>query len=368
MADNYFMNPRGTAAYDRDAESRILRDRQRKAEDQIDKTRPKKGGTPTFAGQVYNGGSMGSTTPLWYLTHPVEFSGNECESCSYSPTADTSKSIPVIVLGGVPSAGDILLAEMIGGKWVAEEGGCSVKFTVLCVSTPVSGATVTVKNGGTTVASGTTNGSGVVTLNIPSAGTYTVVVPAVGSCTAGYSGSLALSCGGSYTLPCCVAVNCGNCTWPTTLFVTDSSQTTACPSTGFLVWQGAYRLTTISGFDPCTCAGQTGGSGLKCSLISYNISCIGPNTFHIERTWSFCDNSSGSLSNCGFCCPPVTLPLCSGGFHLSCSGFGVDQVDFTFSSCNPFPLSPTLALFVRHCSSGIGTITSPLPGGVTINS
>lgn len=83
--------------------------------------------------------------------------------------------------------------------------GCSpVTFTVVCGTTPVVGASVSVSSGGTTVASGTTNGSGQATLAIPSAGTYTVAASGgTPNCNPGFSGSMALACGATYTLQCC---------------------------------------------------------------------------------------------------------------------------------------------------------------------
>lgn len=64
--------------------------------------------------------------------------------------------------------------------------GCTVTITVTDCNfgTPVSGATVTVKDaGGSVVGSGTTNGSGVVTATYPSAGNYTIVVAKSGIAT-----------------------------------------------------------------------------------------------------------------------------------------------------------------------------------------
>jgi hypothetical protein len=180
---------------------RILTDRQQEAMDQLDRPRPRKGGTPTFAGQVYDGGSMGSTAPLWYLTHPVEFSGAECEACPYTPDADAARSIPVIVLDGAPAVGDILIAEMIGGKWVAEKGGgghgCG---PAICVTgcpdgTPLD-ASVTVAGVGS--CSTIARLGGCCSMPIPSPGTYSVSVSAAGYKP--WSGVLTLKCAGKVTV------------------------------------------------------------------------------------------------------------------------------------------------------------------------
>lgn len=106
-----------------DNDRRILTDRQAAAAELIARIPPRRGGTPTFAGQVYSGGSMPTTTPAWFLTHPVEFDCEEAEGGPCEQDADEDSSIPVLVLGKAPSSGDVLIAEMIGGRWVAERSG-----------------------------------------------------------------------------------------------------------------------------------------------------------------------------------------------------------------------------------------------------
>jgi len=70
--------------------------------------------------QVYNGGAMPTSPDKVYLTHPVELDGTETEGGSATPNVDTSTTIPVVVLWGVPQAGDLLTAYAVGGRWVAE--------------------------------------------------------------------------------------------------------------------------------------------------------------------------------------------------------------------------------------------------------
>jgi hypothetical protein len=72
--------------------------------------------------QIYNGGSMASKPDYFYLASPVELDGVEKEGSSGSATADTGRTIPVLVIGHAPSVGDILPAFAVGGRWVAERG------------------------------------------------------------------------------------------------------------------------------------------------------------------------------------------------------------------------------------------------------
>jgi hypothetical protein len=107
-------------------EARILRDRQAAHLDAMDRT----GGQQPYSSarmlvQVYNGGSMPATTPAVYFTHPVLVTGSETEGGSGTLTADTATTLPVVVLGQVPSVGDYLTAYAVGGRWVSERGAGS---------------------------------------------------------------------------------------------------------------------------------------------------------------------------------------------------------------------------------------------------
>lgn len=117
---------------------------------------------------------------------------------------------------------------------------CNVTFDVVCGDEAVPGSTVTVSSDGTAVASGTTDDSGQVSLEIPEAGSYDVT--ATGGDT-GYDGEMGLSCGGYYTLQTC---GCG-----VTICVK------ACPGGGDL--EGASVTITPDGGDPVS--GTTPSSG-----------------------------------------------------------------------------------------------------------
>jgi hypothetical protein len=75
--------------------------------------------------QVFNGGSMPTTTPAFFDSHPVRLSGTETEGGAGTVTADTTKALPLLVLGQVPAVGDNLPARLINGVWVAERRGSS---------------------------------------------------------------------------------------------------------------------------------------------------------------------------------------------------------------------------------------------------
>ena len=73
--------------------------------------------------QVYDGGSIPTGDgPRVYLTHPCELDGAEVEGGAASVNADSSVSIPVVILGHAAVAGDVLVAYGVGGRWVSELG------------------------------------------------------------------------------------------------------------------------------------------------------------------------------------------------------------------------------------------------------
>jgi hypothetical protein len=126
--------------------------------------------------QIENGGAMGNAPDLFYLSHPVELDGSEIEGAAGTPTADTTQTIPVVVLGHVPSVGDILPAFAVGGRWVAERGGsgslsfpcspCTIPDQSLTISwvNPLAGNgsdTLVYSTSGPSWATGCSGGAGV---------------------------------------------------------------------------------------------------------------------------------------------------------------------------------------------------------------
>jgi len=81
-------------------------------------------GTPRFLGRVVTAGSIPSTTDRVYLVNPVRLEGAEAEGASPGLIVDHDRRIPVVVIGSrPPAAGDLLIAQAIAGRWVAESGG-----------------------------------------------------------------------------------------------------------------------------------------------------------------------------------------------------------------------------------------------------
>lgn len=76
--------------------------------------------TARMSVRVFDGGSIPTSVPAVYLTHPVSFDAADTEGASYTTYDDTAVTIPVVCIGPrVPVAGDLLVAHAVGGKWVA---------------------------------------------------------------------------------------------------------------------------------------------------------------------------------------------------------------------------------------------------------
>lgn len=116
-------------------ETRILRDRQTAYENAAELARS---ALPSFASarmlvRVFDGGSMPTTTPRVYFTHPVLVTGAESEGAAGTLTVDTTTTVPVVVLGTVaPSAGDYLTAYSASNRWIAERGGSGGGGSTAC--------------------------------------------------------------------------------------------------------------------------------------------------------------------------------------------------------------------------------------------
>lgn len=196
--------------------------------------RPAPGGTARRLVQVYNGGMMPTSPDHFFLTHSVELDGAETEGGTGTPTADTTQTIPVDVIGSVPLVGDLLIAYAVGGRWVAQ-GGCSITVHVTCFSADVAGATVTITSGMTTVATGTTDGSGNVVLGIGGAASYTITITAAGD--PGYTATRAFACGHTYNFEIC-GVPCMPCYIPFQNLTLSWTNVISGPGSTTLVYSG----------------------------------------------------------------------------------------------------------------------------------
>ena len=114
-------------------EARILRDRQTaytRAADRAEADAPPFGSARLLV-RVFNGGSMASSTPAVYFTHPVLVTGAETEGGSGTLTVDMATTVPVVVLGTqAPAVNDYLTAYAASNRWISEKGlGSGTGFT-----------------------------------------------------------------------------------------------------------------------------------------------------------------------------------------------------------------------------------------------
>ncbi len=236
--------------------------------------------------------------------------------------------------------------------------GCTTKICVTGCGANIVGDTVQIKSGVTVIASGTTGMSGCVTLAIPSAGSYTVVVidPTFGTNTSTHT----LSCGGMITialttpsLGCC----CNGCPLPSAgMMLTDLNGTWNLSNVSSCIWSVCYQLSGVTVMNVafvaghCVCTGTVTGD----LWISYGVICnTGSNTITVLRAWPFVNIHLGLCVNAyyyaaqdtsgtnGFSnCPGWTMPPCTSGDP----GGGTDESTLTQapSSCFPFAWSGTL--------------------------
>ena len=230
-------------------------------------------------------------------------------------------------------------------------GGCTNRICVEFCNSGVPGVLVQVKSGATVIASGTTDATGCVSLNIGSAGTYTVVASLTGFTTV--TGSHAMTCGGGTTITFSI---------PTTLFLTDSAETVTLTYNVFSsTWVGCVS-TPVSGAQ-----GQTGIGGI-CSVtassfcdILYELSCAGT-TWTLTATWGICFTPPpGVIAGCAYC---------GTGFNSDCSYMfpacpgPTETVTGTGAS---FPFTLTYTGCPGNGCSGGPTLPFPLGCSVSID-
>lgn len=321
-------------------------------------------GTPRMVVEIFNGGNIPVVPNKVFLGYPVEVDADDAEGASPSFNQDTGAPIPVIVLNQAAVAGDILVAHAVGGRWVAEKIGCCQLFQVTCNSVPVNGATVTIKSGGTTVVTGTTNSSGDVTLCVPS-GSYTVTASG-GTCTTTYSNTLNLGCGGSYGLGCCPGCNvticpqyCWGCTQSATITITNTSgfntsvtgtgcQTISIPGSGtYTVTISAPGWTTVSQTMTLTCPNTY---NFQMSLAATSLSCTvtfpacpgnGPISFTMTKTGTNAYSGGAQYAGGSFFFFDVQL-TCSGvsASNSLCGSEGAASLSSV--TCNPLFIQGSL--------------------------
>ena len=232
--------------------------------------------------------------------------------------------------------------------WDIGACGCSVPtFNVTfkprgCLSTPnnasiFSGITVNVYNysGGTLLVSGTTSGSGSVTLAVPGTpGTYYVTVPAPNARWTNYGANLSLTSGGitAIAMPTNTTsyVCCSNIDIPIhkALSYTDANGTTTITFTSACNTQNfKYASPAISPVNP-SCNATTGATA-----ILRQISQSGANTLSVNRTW-YGIKYGGGYCYCDY------AGLCGGGGN----GLEVSQTYLITSMAVPLTFTVALTL------------------------
>jgi hypothetical protein len=128
MADHFLSPTRGTFTRQNTSpgsgnhDQRIVRERVSEHRDRMDRAEPQRpSGAARMLVQVFDGGAMPNVSERVYFTHPVLVTGEEAEGGSGTLTADTTTTVPVIVLGHPPGVGDYLTAYLAGGRWVTEQ-------------------------------------------------------------------------------------------------------------------------------------------------------------------------------------------------------------------------------------------------------
>jgi hypothetical protein len=180
----------------------------------------------------------------------------------------------------------------------------------------------------------------------------------------------------------CSHPNCGSCTIPAPLFLTDSFTTIALTGGGGIS-TGCYLLPVTSSCTPCDCYNALPPSGGGSMLITYVVDFFGSVggtgcSLSVSRGWTACtsggvyhyciDQYTGcnfTTQTCTLLSPPNPVPgttttKCRDSNIGGGAGF-TDSYSGVLTSC-AFPMSITLTL------ATVGTLTSPLSSGVTISS
>jgi hypothetical protein len=235
-------------------------------------------------------------------------------------------------------------------------GACSTTICAKnCSNGNINGALVTIESGATTIDSGTTDVSGCVTLTIPSAGSYTVVVTQ--GPTTLFSGTKTLTCGGTVTFNCFTAL-------PNTIYFTFGGVTVALTRTGG-TWSSNCTTTVSSvgfatytgppGFERCTSCGNTGNVP-----ISFAVSCpdAGGNVQVAMGYPMFNCQSATPQTCCLYDTVDISTP-CTCGVNATGVSAEFDCSAGTVSISGSFPADGNGAC----CAGGNPPFVVPLGGG-----
>jgi hypothetical protein len=275
-------------------ESRILRARLAELAARIDRLPESASASDVLVGQVYNGGAgIPTTLPNQFAVRPVTVGGPECEACTPTFAADTTRSAIVTVFGGkVPVAGDNLIVRLVGDRWVARRikaattaGNCSVCVQVTTCLSDLSGFTVRVNKSTIFDQTQTTPATGKVCFPITStgltaSGTYTwtaskagwttqtgtVTVPLNG-CTGGAVYNATAPMGDPPGYNCCNASAgdvCAGIPLPNTLYLSDGFGTVTLTKLGGIqcIYQGCAMRTANETVADANCLTPLGSASV----------------------------------------------------------------------------------------------------------
>jgi hypothetical protein len=174
-----------------------------------------------YVGQVVAAPPSGSVAPCYHETNPVAISGPDAPGSTAVYTIDTTRTVPVLILGSLPVAGEKVVARNDRGRWVARLPAASGSRVTLGLGTCFAGQVVpaglayTITCSGTVVATGTTTGAGIVFPPGVLSNGCTIAIPGLGTrwdttATISVSGTRA---GASFG-PAAGYVCCGTCNFP----------------------------------------------------------------------------------------------------------------------------------------------------------
>jgi hypothetical protein len=282
-----------------ESEFRRLRRREAALRDDLDRAPDPPRGGATVLAQVFNAGLMPSSVPGYFAFHPVTASGAEAEGGTGTLSPASGQGVVLVIGPKVPAVGDVLVARLVGGRWVAGVGaGCDPATTYLDVTVrdpcnslaAVGGAAVSAVQGGTTV-SGTTNGSGFVSLLLGATGAWSVTAAA--AALPATTVPVTAACGRNT-----VVIYMGGCDdsgWPTPVTLTAGGQTvTLVPFAGN--WTADFQWPDAHG---------------QAARLDPGVNCNASPTFKVR--FNFSCSGSGSTPGCPSASYQVWEDACFGG-------------------------------------------------------
>jgi hypothetical protein len=109
---------------------REARDRLRRVEQSLESVTIESPHSPRkYLGKVVTALASGVAPPVYVDTNPVQLSGNMIAGGLASTSVDTSRKVPVLILGNVPTVGQIVVAKTVQGRWVAYLPGVGIPGT-----------------------------------------------------------------------------------------------------------------------------------------------------------------------------------------------------------------------------------------------